>query len=294
MLTARRVKLLSLALLMSGGAVVLTQQWLQGAVRQAAAEARASSGGTAAPVAARRVLVAATTLPAGTVLKAEHLRWQAWPSEAASGYLTDADVRLDQMAGAVVRNGLEAGEPLTRGRVAQPGERGVMAAVLRPGHRAVTVNVSASSAVAGFAVPGDHVDLILSRQAGEGRFVSETVLTDVRVLATDQRAAAEAGKDVVVPQTATLEVTPKGAEIVAVVTELGRLSLALRSLAPAEGPLPQDRVVTRTSDIEALQAGAVRRPAIRPPRATAPRTSPEPAAVQVYRGSQAPSAGDAS
>jgi pilus assembly protein CpaB len=294
LLTARRVKLLSLALLMSGGAVVLTQQWLQGAVRQATAEARAGSGGAAAPVAARRVLVAATALPAGTVLKADHLRWQAWPSEAAGGYLTDADVRLDQMTGAVVRSGLEAGEPLTRGRVAQPGERGVMAAVLRPGYRAVTVSVTASSAVAGFAVPGDHVDLILSRQAGEGRFVSETVLTDVRVLATDQRAAAEAGKDVVVPQTATLEVTPKGAEVVAVVTELGRLSLALRSLAPADGPLPQDRVVTRTFDMEAVQAGAVRPAAPRPVRAPAPSKAAEPATVQVYRGSQAANAGDAS
>ncbi|WP_374472523.1 Flp pilus assembly protein CpaB [Phenylobacterium sp.] len=289
MLTARRLKVLSLALLMSGGTVVLTQQWLQGAVRQAAADARAEAT-PAAPAAGARVLVAATALPAGTLLKPEQVRWQDWPADASTaGYLTQANATPEQLAGAVVRTSLDAGEPLTATRVAKPGDRSFMAAVLRPGYRAVTVNVTTSAAVAGFVQPGDHVDLILSRSLGDGQpFVSETVLTDVRVLATDQRLAK--GEEVVVPQTATLEVTPKNAEVVAVVSELGKLSLSLRSLGDGVATA-EPRVVTRTSDREATQSAA--RPAAAPVAPSRPAPAPRPPAptVQVFRGSQSTTVG---
>jgi pilus assembly protein CpaB len=257
-------------------------------VRKAQADARASAPAVAtAPT--HRVLVASSALPAGTILKPEQLRWQAWPADAPTGaYLTEASTRIDQLNGAVVRSSLAAGEPLSASRVAYPGDRSFLAAVLRPGYRAVTVNVSAASGVAGFVLPGDHVDLILSRTldagGGQKRFVSETVLTDVRVVGMDQRASDQNDpkKDVIVPQTATLEVTPKGAEVIAVASELGRLSLSLRSLAAPETPAVEARVVTRTSDREAIQApvAAVRRAAPRPAAPAAPRGD----AVEVVRG----------
>jgi pilus assembly protein CpaB len=288
LLSARRLKFLSLALLMSGATVVLTQQWLAGAVRKAQADARASAPSAVAP--ARHVLVAKGPIPAGTILKPEQLRWQSWPADTPTGaYLTEASTRIDQLNGAVVRTALAAGEPLSASRVAYPGDRSFLAAVLRPGYRAVTVNVSPASGVAGFVLPGDHVDLILSRTldqaAGQKHFVSETVLTDVRVVGMDQRASDvnDPKKDVIVPQTATLEVTPKGAEVIAVVSELGRLSLSLRSLAAPETPAVEARVVTRTSDHEAIQApvAAARAAA---PRQTAP-AAPRPDTVEVVRGS---------
>jgi pilus assembly protein CpaB len=299
LISTRRLKVLSLALLMSGGTVVLTQQWLQGAVRQAQVEARAKATPTT-PVAANRVLVAARPLSAGTILKADQLRWQAWPADAATGaYLTDANTRLDQVAGSVARTGLDAGEPLTAARVVQPGDRGFMAAVLQPGYRAVTVNVSASSGVAGFVLPGDRVDVILSRPldagsgAGAKRFVGETVLTDVRVLGMDQRStgAKDEKKDVIVPQTATLEVTPKGAEVIAVTRQLGELSLSLRSLADTDVAVPQDRHVTRTYDHEATQTAGLRVAASRP--ATPERRAPA-MQVMVIRGSESTGVGAAS
>lgn len=286
MISTRHVKLVSFAMLASVGSVVAVQQWTHGAVNKASAEARAAAQ---APAPTLQVMVAAQPLAAGTILKGGELRWQAWPANVPTeGYLTSTNAKLEQMTGAVVRVNLEAGEPLTASRVAQPDGRGTLAAVLQPGYRAVTVNVTASTGVAGFVMPGDRVDLILSRDAGERRFVSETVLQDVRVLAMDQRAS-DAKKDPVVAQTATLEVTPKGAEIIAVTAQLGALSLSLRSLAEAATPVPLARTVTHTSAAEATQGGAAAAPASTPRAAPShPRAAPpQSAVVQVFRGGQA-------
>lgn len=291
MISARRLKFLSLALLMSGGTVVLTQQWMHQAVRKASAEAAASAG-PRAPAAGSEVLVASAPLTAGAIIKPGQVRWQAWPAGASTaGYLTQANTQLDQMNGAVVRTSVDAGEPLTAARVVQPGDRGFLAAVLKPGYRAVTINVTAATGVAGFALPGDHVDLILGMSApaanGDRRIGSVTVLQDVRVLAMDQRGAqAKTGdpkKDVITPQTATLEVTPKGAEIIETATQMGPLSLSLRSLADPQAAVPLAREVTHTNLAEVLglpaNTGTKPRPAA---RAAAPRAP----SVQLFRGAQ--------
>jgi pilus assembly protein CpaB len=292
LLSARRLKFLSLALLMSGGTVVLTHQWLQGAELRAATAARARSPAAAAPQ--TRVLVVRSAVPAGAILRPDQVQWQAWPTQAVTAsYFTQATSQLAQVQGAVVRTPIAAGQPLTREAVVQPGDRSFMAAVLRPGYRAVTINVSASTAVAGFVVPGDHVDLILSRNLDDGgtgkHFVGETVLSDVRVVGLDQRAndakdskdPKDTKKDAAVPQTATLEVTPKDAEVVAVVAELGKLTLSLRSLADSAPP-PEHRVVTHTSDRDATQMAAAR-PA--PRKAVASKTAKLPQ-VEIIRGGQ--------
>ncbi|HEY8570995.1 Flp pilus assembly protein CpaB [Phenylobacterium sp.] len=291
MLTANRVKLLGLALLLSGGTVVMTQQWLQGAVEKAAQEASSRSPGFA-PVSGKRVLVANAALPAGTILQPQHLRWQAWPAEApVNGYLTEANTQIPKVTGAVVRTSLGPGEPLSPDRIAFPGDRSILAAVLRPGYRAMTVNVSAATAVGGFVMPGDHVDVVLSRiieptgAGGQRRVIGETVLTDVRVLGVDQRTY-DGKKDVVVPQTATLEVTPKGAEVIAVVSELGKLSLSLRSLATSDAPVAEARRVTRTSDREAIGAPPPRTPRPAASKPAAPAADPNVTKVEVVRGSQ--------
>jgi len=287
-LSARRFKVVSLALLLSGGTVVLANQWLDGAVQKAAADAQAKAAPSGA-TASVQVLVAANEVPAGAVLKASDLRWQAWPATLpADGYITAGATTLQQMTGSIATQALHAGEPLTAARVSPAGAGGFMAAVVRPGYRAVTINVTASAGVAGFILPGDRVDLVLSRaleQTGTGprRFVSETVLSDVRVLGMDQRSS-DAKKDAVVAQTATLEVTPKGAEIVAVATELGKLSLSLRSLANGEAPA-EERVVTRTWDRDAVQAPITPAAAASPARPRA-RSVAAASYVEVVRGGQ--------
>lgn len=279
---------LGAAALLSVGTVYMTQQWLQGQLDRAA---QTASAGQAAQPAPAQVLVASRPLPAGTILKPADVRWQAWPGEASTaGYLTSAASSPAKIAGAVARADIVAGEPLTAQRVVQPGERGFLAAVLKPGYRAVTINVSASTGVAGFIFPGDRVDLVLSRQVGEDRRVSETVLTDVRVVGIDQRSS-NPKSEVLVPQTATLEVTPKQAEVVTLVTEMGKLSLSLRSLAVPEEPGLQ--AAGRTWDHEATSGRAPRPVPAAASAGAAPAARRSAPAVEVVRGSASSLAGAA-
>lgn len=199
---------------------------------------------TAQPVAAVEkpsvsILVATRDLPTGSFIRPEDLRWQVWPEgQVADQYLLKDKDTAEALSGAVVRTRIVAGEPVTNNRVIKPGDRGFLAAVLTPGMRAVAVPVTAVSGVAELIFPGDHVDIILSHQvkivmadAKEvGAFASETVLTDVRILAIDQSTADIEGKPVLA-KTVTFEVTPKQVEVIQVASSIGNLYLSLRSLA---------------------------------------------------------------
>jgi len=188
------------------------------------------------------VLVATRALPVGTIIDAEAFRFQRWPEglvQPAYYIKGKPGVKPADLVGTVVRNEITAGQPFTQGSLIKPGERGFLAAALGPGMRAVTVAVNATSGVAGFIFPGDRVDIVLTQEVAGGGDgtplrVSETVMRNVRVLATDQRMSAqgEDGKAVVQRfSTVTLETTPKIAEKIAVAQTLGQLSLSLRSIA---------------------------------------------------------------
>ena len=203
-----------------------------------------------------RVLVAQGTLAAGQFVRPENLRWQAWPADGISqSYFIEGKSRIEDFVGAVVRSAMNDGDPISEGRVVRPGDRGFLAAVLTPGYRALTVPVTVSSGLAGFVFPGDRVDLLLTMavaddQKKQQRHATETYLTDLRVLAVDQRSDDQ-NKEVVVAKTATLEVTPKQAEKIALATELGTLSLSLRSLAKNDGTDPQTPPYSHTWDVDA-------------------------------------------
>jgi pilus assembly protein CpaB len=195
------------------------------------------------------VLVATRALPVGTILDATALRFQPWPKELVdNAYYLQKDTNLQSLVGTVVRNAITAGQPVTQGSLVKPGDRGFLAAALGPGMRAVTVPVSAASAVAGFVFPGDHVDLVLTQSVpggGDGPplKVSETVIRNLRVLATDQRTDNQVGDDgktvVKTFSNVTVEATPKIAEQIAVAQTIGELSLSLRSLADDQSQLEQ-------------------------------------------------------
>ena len=195
-----------------------------------------------------KVLVARKALPVGTIIDAEALAYQPWPKELMqSAYYTEGTPDADQtkLLGTVVRYPVTAGQPLTRGALVGPNDRGFLAAALGPGMRALTVPVNASTGVAGFVFPGDRVDLVLSQTiegGGEGPplKVSETIVRNVRVLATDQRITdkGEDGKtEVKTFSNVTLEATPRIAEKIAVAQSMGQLSLSLRSLADTSAEL---------------------------------------------------------
>lgn len=263
------------ALAAAFGAASLARDWLQNqqTALQAQLDAASQQVPEPQPVDMVRVLVANQNLPAGAFVKMEELRWADWPEASlAETYFLESEMLESQsnaqsngeedpkyiLEGAVIRSGLTAGEPLTEGRVIRPGERGFLAAVLNPGNRAVSVPINATTGISGFVFPGDQVDLLLTQSVKQGditRRATETVLRDIRVLAVDQRVSDQEGK-AEIGKTATLEVSPEQAELVAVAMEMGRLSLALRSLPqetlageeitePGEATLTWDREASR-------------------------------------------------
>jgi len=193
------------------------------------------------------VLVAKRELPVGTILDAQSLEFRPWPKELVEGaYFVKTESDPAKLVGTVVRFPIPAGQPVTQGALVKPGDRGFLAAALGPGMRAVTVPVSAQSAVAGFVFPGDRVDLILTQSVaggGDGPALkaSETVLRNLRVLATDQKtdkATDDKGNTIVTTYSnVTVEATPKIAEKIAVAQTIGSLSLSLRSIADNQGEL---------------------------------------------------------
>lgn len=231
-MSMRGVLFLLVALVAAGGTAMMVRSYLK-----AERDAMAAKPVAAPEIVLPEVLVAAEMLPAGLVIKHEHLRWQRWPEDGvAEGYLVKGEGTIESLVGSVVRSGIGPGEPLTNTRIVRPGDRGFLAAILQPGMRAVAVPINATSGIAGLIFPGDRVDVILThtinaeRDSDERvRRASETVLHGIRVLATDQRTDRQDG-EASLAKTVTLEVTQKQAEMLSVVTEIGKLSLSLRSL----------------------------------------------------------------
>ena len=210
----------------------------------------ASAAGAPAPVVVGpEVLVATRALPVGTILDATALKFQPWPKELVeNAYFQKDSTDMAKLLGTVVRLPITAGQPVTQGQLVKPGDRGFLAAALGPGMRAVTVPVSAQTSVAGFVFPGDRIDLLLTQSVeggGDGPPLktSETVVRNLRVLATDQRTSDEKddkGNTVVTTfSTVTVEATPKVAEAIAIAQTMGTLSLSLRSIADNASELEQ-------------------------------------------------------
>ncbi|TGX54027.1 Flp pilus assembly protein CpaB [Sphingomonas gei] len=204
----------------------------------------------AAPQNTTEVMVATRALPVGTILDATAFKYVAWPKELIEGaYYLKSETELAKLQGTVVRFAIPAGQPITQGALVKPGDRGFLAAALGAGMRAVTVPVSAQGAnVSGFVFPGDRIDLVLTQTVtggGDGPPLkaSETILRNLRVLATDQKTDKQTddkGNTVVTTfSTVTVEATPKIAEKLAVAQTVGALSISLRSIADNQGELEE-------------------------------------------------------
>jgi pilus assembly protein CpaB len=200
-----------------------------------------------APRPQKEVLVAAAAIARGQIMKAADMTWRPWPDEAvAADYIVAGAGPEKSFAGWVAREPFVAGEPIVKAKIVAPGEHGFLAAVLRPGMRAVSIAVDQTSDVSGFIFPGDRVDVLITLNvppedsAGNGvpHKAAATVLRDIRVIGIDQRLDSKDGQPAVA-RTVTLEVTPKQSEIVALAVDMqGKISLSLRSLiAPRQqGP----------------------------------------------------------
>jgi pilus assembly protein CpaB len=200
------------------------------------------------------VLVAAKDLPAGHITTVSDLRWQSWPDKSVpQQYVVKKEAIGSDIpaiyVGTVVRRAIAASGPITSDNLIKLGDRGFLAAVLKPGHRAIAVRIDETTGVAGLVYPGDRIDLILTHEVGVKKDgenetankvrVGETILSNVRVIAIDQSLEdVKAQKGATrAPKTATIEVTPQQAEVVAVAARMGTLTLTLQSLACAGGEM---------------------------------------------------------
>ncbi|MGI9371196.1 MAG: Flp pilus assembly protein CpaB [Hyphomicrobiales bacterium] len=193
-----------------------------------------------------QVLVASKDVPLGNQLTEKGIQWQSWPKAAVSPkYITKAKKpeALSMYAKALARTPLIAGEPVLERKLISPEAGGFMAAILPKGMRAVSFKISADTGAGGFILPNDRVDIILTRKiksknGEEEAHVSDTVLTNVRVLAIDQTFREnEKGDQVVVGKTATVELRPQQTEMLEVADSMGALSLSLRSIAESSGKM---------------------------------------------------------
>lgn len=233
---ARILVLLVIAGAVGFGTVQFTRKWLA-EERAASTASLAAAPAPVVVVPSTSILVADANLAPGTFVTPEHLRWQPWPDDdVPSSYIQEGSRPLESFVGAVARSQITVGEPVTDARLVMPGDRGFLAAVLQPGMRAISVPIDETSGIAGLVFPGDRVDIILTHAippVGDEvveHQASETVLTNLRVLALDQSMDNQT-EERWYPRIATLEVTARQAEAIRVIARLGSLSLSLRSLA---------------------------------------------------------------
>lgn len=251
-----------------------------------------------------KVLVAAKDLQPGQRLSEADLEWKDWPADEVNpAFITDGTVPVPAAAGAaapakkdddkpagavasvtraatnlatggakadyvgsVVREPILAGEPIVGRKIVRAGDSGYMAAYLEPGMRAMAIRVTVETAAGGFILPGDRVDVLLTREtslsnmgATEGersKFNSSTVMQNVKVLAIDQSTRAGDDEQAVVGATATLEVGPRDAEALALAKSEGELSLVLRSYADTGGPSGSVATARQSTAVRVYRGGA--------------------------------------
>ncbi len=195
----------------------------------------------ATPLPTTEILVAKSDIGLGQTVKPEDLQWQTWPASAASGAFIRRDSRPEattQLAGSIARFPMMQGEPIREQKLVRAEGSGFMAAILPSGMRAVSTEISAETGAGGFILPNDRVDILLTRRNknsdgnnSSGEVVSsETILSNIRVLAIDQAPKEKDGQNTVLGKTVTLELKPEQAETLAKARQSGSLSLALRSL----------------------------------------------------------------
>lgn len=198
------------------------------------------------------ILVATKPLTIGTNLQADNVKWQAWPDTALyPGVIKkseQADPEKPDVYDRPLRRSVELGEPVTRQAMIDiKGSNNFLAASMGPGMRAVGISVKAEMTAGGFIGPGDHVDVILAYTPDMGdaadyaggiiqRYATQTVLSNVRVLAVDQ-VSTEENREAKIGKTVTLEVTREGAETLFLAQQMGEISLALRRIGEADEPV---------------------------------------------------------
>lgn len=210
-------------------AVFVAQSWLNTAAQNRLRSLEANK--QAEPTST--IVVAAERLPFGTELTQKHLREIAWPAKSMpdGAFAKISDVLSPGKR--MVLSPVEPNEPLLAVKITGPGQRATLSALVGEGMRAVTVRVNDVEGVGGFVLPGDRVDVVLTRQIDRGNATTEVVLQNARVLAVDQIADERNAKPTVA-KSVTLEVDTLGAQKIWLAATVGNLSLLLRKAGETE------------------------------------------------------------
>lgn len=239
-----------------------------------------------------RVLVAKTDLPVGHRIAATDLGWQDWPVESLNPtFVTDggkpkvaapegvkkvanqaSEAAQDLMSGgepmsafdgAIVKEAILTGEPLTPRKVVRGGEGGYMAVVLSPGMRAVSIPVTSETGAGGFILPGDRVDILQSRAQDGGKgYLTAVLMQNVKVLAIDQRTEPDKEARTIVGGVATVEVAASDVEVLARGRAEGEMMLALRPYSDTGGPTRRGGLGANQT-VRIVRAGDVNEVAVR-------------------------------
>ncbi len=204
-------------------AVFVAQSWLNSQAEQRMRSLEANKK----PVSTRTIVVAAKPLRFGQELTAAQLREMSWPEDAMPNGAVSKITDLLAGGRRVALTAIEPNEPVLNTKITGPGQRATLSAMLRDGLKAVTVRVNDVEGVGGFVLPGDRVDVSLTRQVDKSNASSEVVLQNARVLAIDQIADERTDKPAVV-KAVTLEVDVFGAQKLSLAASVGTLSLMLR------------------------------------------------------------------
>ncbi|MBI2707717.1 MAG: Flp pilus assembly protein CpaB [Proteobacteria bacterium] len=216
-----------------------------------------------------QVLVAAKNFQEGDKIKSGDLIWQKWPLTAINqNYVTPQtlslhSMKLEDLTGSIVRESFSQGEPIIIKELVKKGERSILAAVLDPGKRAISIDVSPTTASSGLISPGDIVDIILSfssttvPEGAPKQAKSTTLLEGIKVLAIDTNLATP-DKINASPHVATLEVTPAQAEILVGSVKEGVLSLSLHSLEKTSNTPPTSEKITAHNTPEETKVTIIR------------------------------------
>lgn len=225
------IVMLLLAVVFGAAALFMSQSWLE---RQAEKRARTIEVEAPRPVATATIVVAAKPMTFGAEIAAASLREIPWPADSLpAGAFRTVDEVFAQPGRRVALAHMQANEPVLTSKISGPGQRATLSAVIDEGMKAVTVKVDEVNGVAGFVLPGDRVDVLLTRQQGEGEAITEVLIERARVLAVDQSFDQKADKPAV-PKAVTLEVVSGMAQRVAFASSVGTISLVLRPAGEAE------------------------------------------------------------
>lgn len=220
------------------------------------------------------VYVASSFIPVGSVIEENMLTVQPWPKHLLlDGFVVGAD-EGKKIIGTIARSPFQELEPIIKTKITNPDDPNFLAGTLPQGMRMVTMDTNEVRGVAGFIFPGDRVDVIIrhkilkdgvtARDVEEARRdddimdeVTETLLSNVRVLAVDQRATAgvDESKGIIIPKSVSLEVQPKDVQRIVLARELGELTLALRSIKDKESS--ETVAITRPNDLSQFDASAI-------------------------------------